>query len=97
MQRLWTWSGIFYGYHDGDDLWTHDGRHVGRFHGDEIYDANGAYLGEMRRDRRLITDIAKLALRQPPFFPSARRRSEDRRAPLAALVFPSDHLDFSSP
>jgi hypothetical protein len=97
MQSLWTWSGLFFGYRDGGDLWTHDGRHVGRFHGDEIYDPNGTYLGELRRRRRLITDLAKLAQQQRPFFPSVRRCGESRRAPLAALLFPPNHLDFSSP
>src|SRR5690242_15576499 len=43
MTRLWTWTGIDFGYRDGDELWSHDGRHVGRFYGDQVYAPDGSY------------------------------------------------------
>lgn len=64
---LWTWSGIYFGYRDGDDLWTHDGRLVGRFHGDDVYGTNGDYLGEMRDSDRLITKTSMKDHRKIPF------------------------------
>lgn len=37
MKQLWTWSGTYFGYRDGDNLWTYDGEHIGRFYGDEVF------------------------------------------------------------
>lgn len=96
-QQLWTCGGISFGYREGDELWTHAGRHVGHFHGTEVYDPNGGYLGEMRGPGRLIVNVAKLAQRQPPFFPLPPRPSAKPRAPAKALALPSDHLEYPSP
>jgi hypothetical protein len=60
--HLWTWSGKYFGYRDGDELWTHDGRLAGRFYHDEVYGAAGRYLGEVRDVDRLITNAANGAI-----------------------------------
>ena len=51
---MWTWTGRFFGYREGDELWTRDGVHVGRFGGREVYGRDGRYLGELMLGR-LIT------------------------------------------
>ncbi len=58
MEYLWTWSGRFFGYRQGDNLFSKSGRCVGRFSGDEVYGTTGKYLGELINDR-LITNSAK--------------------------------------
>ena len=62
MKPLWTWSGKYFGYLDGDDLWTCGGKHVGRLQDDGIYGPDGRYLGEIESDDRLITCKSKKAL-----------------------------------
>ncbi|AFT90046.1 hypothetical protein [Paraburkholderia phenoliruptrix] len=73
MDWLWTWSGTYFGYREGDNLWTYDGRHVGRFTGTDVFACDGAYLGELIGDNRLITDRAKLGWRQDGFTPFETR------------------------
>ncbi len=58
MEYLWTWSGRFFGYREGDLLYAKSGRCVGRFSGSEVYGANGKYLGELI-NTRLITNWSK--------------------------------------
>ncbi len=58
MEYLWTWSGRFFGYREGDLLYAKSGRCVGRFSGSEVYGANGKYLGELI-NTRLITNRSK--------------------------------------
>lgn len=64
---LWTWSGVYFGYREGDNLWSHGGRLVGRFYGDEVYGSDGAYLGEIRDGDRLIRQTRKERLKKPRF------------------------------
>ena len=72
MDHLFTWSGTYFGYRDGDSLWTHDGRHVARFDGDEVYGRHGRYLGEVVNDH-LATSRSKTSWRRPGFSPYASR------------------------
>ncbi len=58
MEYLWTWSGRFFGYREGDLLYAKSGRCVGRFSGSEVYGSNGKYLGELI-ESRLITNRSK--------------------------------------
>ncbi len=58
MEYLWTWSGRFFGYREGDLLYAKSGRCVGRFSGSEVYGANAKYLGELI-NTRLITNRSK--------------------------------------
>ena len=58
MEYLWTSSGRFFGYREGDILYSKSGRCVGQFSGDEVYGTDGKYLGELINNR-LITNSAK--------------------------------------
>ncbi len=58
MEYLWTWSGRFFGYREGDLLYAKSGRCVGRFSGSEVYGADAKYLGELI-NTRLITNRSK--------------------------------------
>ncbi|MFK4488901.1 hypothetical protein ABIA45_003979 [Bradyrhizobium sp. USDA 336] len=67
--NLWTWSGTYFGYRDGENLWTHSGKHVRQFRGDEVYGRDGRYLGEIRNGR-LIATIPREASGLRPFHPT---------------------------
>lgn len=73
MKWLWTWSGRFFGYRDGDNLWTHDGQHIGQFYENEIYNQNGKYLGEIINENRLITNLNKKNYTKSGFLPYVNR------------------------
>ena len=96
--RLWTWTGIDFGYREGDELWSHDGRHVGHFHGDVVYAPDGSYLGELRHYDRLISKPTK----QTPNPRKAFTRLPDRQ-PRAVFVgfggfpMPESYEDFPRP
>jgi len=93
--QLWTWSGTYFGYRDGDDLFDCNGRRVGRFHGKEIFGRDGRYLGELRKRDRLITDRTKLALMKDALKP--RRHGPRNFGPLDPLALPADYRDFPKP
>ena len=67
MQHLWTLSGKYYGYLDGDNLWTQQGRHIGKLINDEIYAPNGHYMGEIADGNRLIANPRKETRRKASF------------------------------
>jgi CheY-like chemotaxis protein len=92
---LWTWSGDYFGFREGENLWTFDGRHVGRFRRHEIYRANGAYMGDLV-EGRLVSDWHKAGRRASSFTVSDNRHDHRffaDRAPFDMLVgcrdFPS--------
>jgi len=70
--HLWTWSGNYFGFREGDDLWTYRGQHVGRFRGNDVFAADGRYLGEMD-GARLLAKTANKGLRGDPFAPPPPR------------------------
>lgn len=93
---LWTWSGTYFGYRDGDELWTHDGRLVGRFHGDEVYGSNGDYLGQIRDGDRLISKTSMKGRRKSSF--GVRRRgSRGLRGTRGARGMLGGYEDFPAP
>jgi hypothetical protein len=97
MKWLWTWSGISFGYRQGDDLRTHDGRHVGRFHGDEVYGPDGHYLGELKNENRLITSLSKSTRRHGAFGPYAQNVAYAPYASYVGYVMYAGYTDFPSP
>lgn len=98
MQWLWTWSGISFGYREGDNLWTHDGKHVGRFVGDTIYGADGRYLGEVHSGNRLVTARARSRMAAgPPFEPCTRRAPQPRNVHSRAIDLRPGYEDFPGP
>ncbi len=72
MKPMWTWSGKFFGYREGDALWTKSGKHVGQFHNKEIYNKDGMYLGEIIGEK-LITDKSKSNSKKNEFNPRNTR------------------------
>jgi DNA-binding response OmpR family regulator len=69
---LWTWSGDYFGFRDGQNLWTREGRHVGRFRRDEVFRPDGLYLGDLVKGC-LIVDWHKTPRRASSFTPSDDR------------------------
>lgn len=94
---LWTWSGEYFGYREGDELWAHHGRLVGKFHGDEVYGADGAYLGEIRDGDRLITRTAAKNKRAGGSFGIQQRGGHGLRGNRGARGIVGGNEDFPSP
>lgn len=96
MDHVWTWSGTYFGYFNGEDLFTHDGRHVGkRRESGEIYDARGQYLGELKNENRLITNLSKRSRRS--FVPYAQRGGLVPFVNYVGYVMYVGHEDFPGP
>jgi hypothetical protein len=99
LEWMWTWSGVSFGYREGDSLYTHDGVEVGRFRGREVFGPDGRYLGETgtgRESARLITNTHKRFMTNKPFIPTlsaARGRQPEK----AGLPLYSGHTDFPDP
>lgn len=94
---LWTWSGEYFGFREGDELWTHDGRHVGRFRrGAEIFRPDGLYMGVVM-EGRLIVDWHRTARRASSFTPSADRSGHRRFAERTPFDMQIGFKDFLSP
>lgn len=96
MVWLWSWSGQFVGYRQGDDLWTCDGRHSGRFAGSEVYGPDGCYLGQMAKEDRLVTRKARLGLRRGAFAPVERVGLVSRRCGVPPYALPQGYQDFAN-
>ena len=94
--HLWTWSGTYFGYRDGDELWTCDGRLVGRFYGDEVFGSDGRYLGEIRDSDRLITRPMK-GSRLKSVFPTRVRGVPGVPGSLGSRAMPAGYCDFPEP
>jgi hypothetical protein len=69
MDWYWTWGGECFGYRLHDWLFAYHGLQVGQFHGDEVYGTDGGYLGQVKREKRLITDLGKNHLTKLSFDP----------------------------
>lgn len=95
--HLWTWTGIDFGYRDGDELWCHDGRHVGRFHGDEVYAPDGSYLGELRHDDRLISKPGRRSQRRKAFTRLPDRPPRSAYVGFGGFPMPVNYEDFPRP
>jgi hypothetical protein len=95
--HLWTWTGIDFGDHAGDELWTHDGRHVGRFYGDLVYASDGGYLGELKHDDRLIIDTRKRARHRSTFTPLPDRPPRAAFVGFGGFAMRPDWRDFPRP
>lgn len=96
MEPVWTWSGMFVGYREGDDVWSRTGEHIGRCNGLEIFGFEGEYLGEVDRDR-LIRVSVKRNWVSSPFIKLAPRGRLPRRKDKSPLVFQSSFVDFPCP
>lgn len=70
MEHLWTWSGTYFGYRQGDALFSKTGRQAGRFQDADIYGRDGRYLGELRQGR-LVTSRTRSIMRGGSFGPLA--------------------------
>ena len=93
---LWTWSGTYFGYREGDDLWAYDGRLVGHFVGDEVFGSDGHYLGEIRDHDSLITNTRKKHTRRLPFV-TRRRVAGDLQRMRVMRGMPGGFEDFPAP
>lgn len=96
MEKLWTWSGKFFGYKSNDRLWTHSGKNVGKYFDDEIYGVDGRYLGEVKNDR-LITKISWKNHRKSSFSPYANRVGIVKNVDYVGNVIYVGYEDFPSP
>lgn len=97
MNWIWTWSGICFGYFDGDDLIAHDGRHVGKKAEDgNIYSPQGRYLGEVMSDR-LLTNLAKKNWPGFAFAPYGPRGGSARYVNYAGYAMYAGFEDFPAP
>ncbi len=97
MKHLWTWSGKYFGYLNGNELRTHDGRCVERFYGDEVYDSNGYYLGEIKNGNRLITKRSGRTSRKSSFSSCAKMPSIAKLVGYAGYAMVSGYKDFPGP
>ena len=97
MKPLWTWSGKYFGYLDGDDLWTCGGKHVGRLQDDGIYGPDGRYLGEIESDDRLITCKSKKASRGNPYGTYANSVGMVNYVDCVGYVMYAGYEDFPAP
>ena len=95
MNQLWTWSGKYVGYFDGDDLWAYDGRHIGKLRGSEVYDAAGKYLGEKRNQDRLVFVRSKSHRKSAPFLPLDKRLPTVPRSDAPTYLLDFGHDDFA--
>ena len=93
MESLFTWSGRYFGYRDGDNLWTYTGKHAGRFYDDEVYSPRGRYLGELRNGK-LITRRSKASKRRSGFRPQRNRMGRMKLMNHVGSVMISGHEDF---
>ena len=78
---LWTWSGVYFGYLEDDELWDCDGTHVGKLMGDAFYTPKGDYLCSVT-DNRLRIDAARKGSKGIAFVPRDPRPehiSQERR------------------
>jgi hypothetical protein len=74
MEHLWTWSGRYFGYRNGNNLWTCEGKHVGEFRVVNVFGRDGRYMGEVPKgDTRLITNLRKRGRKWLPFTPGLPR------------------------
>ena len=93
-EDLYTWSGRYFGYRDGDDLWTFEGRHVGRFYGYDAFDPEGRYLGEIRNGFYLIRDTRKSTVIRGRFAPREKRPEAIRHVDHMGFNVPNGYQDF---
>lgn len=93
-EQLYTWSGHYFGYREGDDLWTYEGRHVGKFYGNEVFDPEGRYLGEIRNGYYLIRDSRKMTVIRGRFTPREKRPETVKHLEHMGFVVPSGYQDF---
>ncbi|TDI92974.1 MAG: response regulator [Chloroflexi bacterium] len=93
---LWTWSGDYFGFRDGQNLWTYEGRHVGRFRRDEIFRPDGLYMGDLV-DGRLVVDWHKTARRASSFTPSENRGGHTHFADREPFDMMLGYKDFPGP
>ena len=79
MTDLWTLSGQYFGYLDGEDLWRSDGRHVGKCLRDDVFGPDGRYLCQVAFSNRLRVAKEDRLLRIDPF---PRKADRAARTPL---------------
>lgn len=48
---LWSWTGKYIGYREGNELFSATHKHVGHFVGNDVYSLDGRYLGEFMGGR----------------------------------------------
>jgi hypothetical protein len=94
MQELYTWTGHYFGYKDGDDLWTYEGRHVGKFNGFDAFDPSGHYLGEIRNGFYLIRDTRKIAINRGSFSPRENKPPTIKHVEHMGFAIPNGYEDF---
>lgn len=97
MEHVWTWSGRYFGYFDGDNLWTYHGKHIGKRNGDNIYGSDGMYLGEVMNENRLITKISKKSWKGYVFTPFSQRVSFTKLVDYGAYGMYGGYEDFPNP
>jgi hypothetical protein len=96
MDNLWTWSGKFFGYRQGDALRTYRGHHIGYFVGDDAFSLDGRYLGEAK-DNRLITNRSKKNLRAGSVAQYAKNTAIVKFVDYVGFVMYAGYEDFPPP
>ena len=94
---LWLWGGSSFGYRAEGELRTQDGRHVGRFQGPEVYGLDGLYLGEVKRDGRLLVDLAKKSRHIQAFDPLPQCQERPSVFGFSSIPLPSGYAEFPRP
>ncbi len=100
--RVWTWSGVSFGYLDGDALLTHDGRRVGFVDRSASPPAvfkvrTGEYLGELGDADRLLTRRSRTHRRRAARSQRARRMARMRRMNRIGRIMRMGCEDFPAP
>lgn len=96
MQHLWTWSGKYFGYRDGDDLRTYRGYHIGYFVDNDAFGLDGQYLGEVENDR-LIVNPSKRNIRRSPVARFVNNVALVKMVDYVGNVMLAGYEDFPSP
>lgn len=96
MKHLWTWSGKYFGYLDGDTLRTYRGHHIGYFIGEDAFNLNGSYLGELKEDR-LIVNLSKRNLRSGSIARFVKNVALVKMVDYVGNVMLAGYEDFPSP
>lgn len=99
---VWTWSGVSFGYLDGDALFTYDGRHIGFVDWSARPPAvfkvrTGDYLGELGDVDRLLTRRSPTHRRRAARSQRARRMGRMRRMNRIGRIMRMGCEDFPVP
>jgi hypothetical protein len=94
MEDLWSWTGKYIGYKEGENVWSADGKYLGKLLDEELFAPDGHYLGEIC-EGRLLVDRDKNYTNVAPFERHSDRSSPGVRSERANYSLPYGYEDFS--